>query len=228
MTSRFLKPSLLVLTAISALWIYSHAEDKEDKKETTKEAMTDKDKKTAVATLGGGCFWCVEKPLEMIDGVIDVRSGYMGGKSENPTYEEVCSKTRNTGHIEVVEIEYDPAKISFDLVLEAFWIIHDPTSKDRQGYDVGIQYRSVIFYHDEAQKKASEASIKKQNDSGKWDKKLVTEVRAAEKFWPAEDYHQDYFDKNPSNRYCNAKIPPKIFKLFQDANFKDRRQEEKK
>ena len=146
----------------------------------------------------------------------------MGGTSENPTYEEVCDKDRNTGHIEVVQVKYDPAKIDFDLLLEAFWLLHDPTTKDQQGADKGIQYRSIIFYHDEDQKKAAERSIAKQNEAGKFPKELVTEVRKLAKFWPAEDYHQDFFAKNPGNRYCSALIPPKLFKLFKDAKFKDK------
>lgn len=209
----------VAIVALAMVGLMSVAEEKSEKKE---EKVSEKNEKRAYATLGGGCFWCVEKPLEMIEGIYEVKSGYMGGTSENPKYEDVCSKdkSKNTGHIEVVEIAYNPDEISYDLILEAFWLIHDPTSKDRQGYDVGIQYRSIIFYHDEEQKKAAEASIKKQNESGKWDKELVTEIRKLDKWWDAEDYHQDYFDKNPGNRYCNAKIPPKIFKLFQDAKFK--------
>lgn len=179
--------------------------------------------KREIVTLGGGCFWCVEAPLESIDGIYDVRSGYMGGTTENPTYKEVCNPSTNAGHIEVVEISYDPETISYDLVLEAFWLIHDPTTKDRQGADVGVQYRSAIFYHNDLQKLGAEKSIAKQNESGKWDRALVTEVRAAETFWPAEDYHQNYFANNPTQGYCNAKIPPKLIKLFADAKFKDRR-----
>lgn len=179
--------------------------------------------KREIATLGGGCFWCVEAPLEAIDGIYDVRSGYMGGTTENPTYKEVCNPRTNAGHIEVVEISFDPEQISFDLVLEAFWLIHDPTTKDRQGADIGVQYRSAIFYHDEVQKLAAENSIAKLNESGKWKNPVVTEVRPIETFWEAEDYHQDYFANNPNQGYCNAKIPPKLIKLFSDAKFKDRR-----
>jgi len=153
-----------------------------------------------------------------------VTSGYMGGTTENPTYEQVCSKDKsiNAGHIEVVQVKYDPKKIDFDLLLEAFWLVHDPTSKDQQGADKGIQYRSIIFYHDNMQKKAAEKSIAKMDAKGKFSKKIVTELRKVDKFWIAEEYHQDYFAKNPGNGYCNALIPPKLFKLFRDAQFKNR------
>ncbi len=199
------------------------AEEKDQK--TEPKTTTDKKMepvKTELATLGGGCFWCVEAPLEMIDGIQSVKSGYMGGTTKNPTYEEICDKSRNTGHIEVVQVAFDPAKISYDLILEAFWLIHDPTSKDKQGADKGIQYRSIIFYHDDAQKAAAEASIAKQNASGKFSKEIVTELRKVDTFWDAEDYHQDFYGKNPTQGYCNALIPPKLFKLFNDAKFKDK------
>lgn len=189
------------------------------------EKKMDSDK-NAIATLGGGCFWCVEAVLEEIDGIHSVVSGYMGGTSDNPTYEEVCSKDRNNGHIEVVQVEYDPEKINFDMLLEAFWLLHDPTSKDQQGADKGIQYRSIIFYHDDEQKKAAEKSIAEKNAEGKFSREIVTELRKVDKFWKAEDYHQDYFSKNPSNPYCNALIPPKLYKLFNDPKFKDKGKKE--
>lgn len=198
----------------------------DEKNEKTEPTTTTDQKmepvKTELATLGGGCFWCVEAPLEMIDGIISVKSGYMGGTSKNPTYEEICDKANNTGHIEVVQVAFDPAKISYDLILEAFWLIHDPTSKDQQGADRGIQYRSIIFYHDDAQKAAAEASIAKKNAEKKYSKEIVTELRKVDTFWDAEDYHQNYFKKNPNQGYCNALIPPKLFKLFSDAKFKDK------
>ncbi len=195
----------------------AEANPKEMEVNGEKKASTD-----GIATLGGGCFWCVEAVLEQIDGIGDVVSGYMGGKTENPTYEEVCKKVGNPGHIEVVQVHYDTEKIDFDTLLEAFWLLHDPTSKDRQGADKGIQYRSIIFYHDDVQKAAAEASIAKKNAEGKFSKDIVTELRPVEKFWIAEEYHQDYFAKNPSNRYCNALVPPKLFKLFNDAKFADK------
>jgi methionine-S-sulfoxide reductase len=215
------------LFAVVCVTIFScfqiSATGEEGKQTSTNETkMKSSDEKLETATLGGGCFWCVEAVLEQIEGIHSVKSGYMGGKSKNPTYEEVCDKSRNTGHIEVVQISYDPSKVPFDLLLEAFWLVHDPTSKDQQGADKGIQYRSIIFHHDDLQKKAAETSIAKKNAEGKFSKEIVTEIRKVETFWDAEDYHQDYFAKNPGNGYCNALIPPKLFKLFRDARFKDR------
>ena len=209
------------LFAVSAVVFSGCFESQADEKKEAAPGSVKTDKGMEIATLGGGCFWCVEAVLEEIDGIESVKSGYMGGTTKNPTYEEVCKKIG--GHIEVVQVTYDPAKIDFDLLLEAFWLIHDPTSKDQQGADKGIQYRSIIFYHDEAQKKASEASIAKANASGKFSKKLVTELRPVDVFYDAEDYHQDYYKQNPANGYCNALIPPKLYKLFKDAKFKDKR-----
>jgi peptide-methionine (S)-S-oxide reductase len=209
---------LIGATWLTGLFALSAVAD--DKKQTSDQKM--EPVKTELATLGGGCFWCVEAALEAIDGIQSVKSGYMGGTTKNPTYEQICDKNNPTGHIEVVQVAYDPAKISFDLLLEAFWLIHDPTSKDQQGYDKGIQYRSIIFYHDDAQKAAAEASIAKQNAAKKFSKDLVTELRKVDTFWDAEDYHQDFYNKNPNQGYCNALIPPKLFKLFSDARFKDK------
>lgn len=163
------------------------------------------------ATFGGGCFWCIEAVMERLEGVTDARSGYMGGHVENPTYEQVCEK--NTGHIEVVEVTFEPEKISYDELLEVFWQVHDPTSRDQQGADKGPQYRSAVFYHDEAQKAATEASIKALEASGKLDKAVVTEVLPLAKLWVAEDYHQDFFAKNPGHGYCRLVIHPKLKKL---------------
>ena len=164
---------------------------------------------TQLATLGGGCFWCLEALYETFDGVKSVTSGYAGGHKDNPTYKQVCSDT--TGHAEVVQIEFDPAKITYDQILEIFWDIHDPTTLNRQGADTGTQYRSVIFYHDEAQKKAAEKS--KNVVQAKFGGKIVTEIQPLKKFYPAEDYHQDYFRKNPNAPYCAYVISPKLQKL---------------
>jgi len=164
---------------------------------------------TQIATLGGGCFWCLEALYETFDGVKAVTSGYAGGGKDNPTYKQVCSDT--TGHAEVVQIEFDPAKITYDQILEIFWDIHDPTTLNRQDHDTGTQYRSVIFYHDEAQKKAAEKS--KNVAQAKFGGKIVTEIQPLKKFWPAEDYHQDYFRKNPNAPYCAYVISPKLQKL---------------
>jgi len=165
--------------------------------------------KTELATLGGGCFWCLEATFELLPGVKSVVNGYAGGQKENPTYEEVCSKT--TGHAEVVQIEYDPQVISYEKLLETFWEIHDPTTLNRQGNDVGTQYRSVIFYHNEAQKQAAEKS--KMAAAKGFSRPIVTEIVPLKKFYKAEDYHQDYFRNHPGEGYCQVVIRPKVNKI---------------
>ena len=161
-------------------------------------------------TLGAGCFWCVEAVYQQLEGVHSVVSGYMGGFVPNPTYEQICQK--NTGHIEVVRVIYNPKKIPTSDVLAWFWELHDPTSKDQQGADKGPQYRSAVFYHSEEQKKATEASMKEAQKI--FQKPIVTEIRKAEKFWGAEDYHQDfYFLNKRRNGYCRIIIQPKLLKL---------------
>jgi peptide-methionine (S)-S-oxide reductase len=165
--------------------------------------------KTELATLGGGCFWCLEATFELLPGVKSVVNGYAGGQKENPTYEEVCSKT--TGHAEVVQIEYDPQVVSYEQLLEMFWEIHDPTTLNRQGNDSGPQYRSVIFYHNETQKRAAEKS--KAEAQKQWGGRIVTEIAPLKKFYIAEKYHQDYFRNNPNQAYCQAVIRPKVDKV---------------
>ncbi|MEO1837276.1 MAG: peptide-methionine (S)-S-oxide reductase MsrA [Akkermansiaceae bacterium] len=161
-------------------------------------------------TLGAGCFWCVEAVYQQLKGVHSVVSGYMGGFVPDPTYEQVCQK--NTGHVEVVQVIYDPRKIPTSDVLAWFWELHDPTSKDKQGNDSGPQYRSAVFYHSEAQKKTSELSMKEAQKMFK--KPIVTEIRKAEKFYLAEDYHQNfYFLNRKKNGYCRYVIEPKLLKL---------------
>jgi len=150
---------------------------------------------TAVATFAGGCFWCMEPPYDKLDGVISTTSGYMGGKTRDPTYQEVSAGV--TGHAEVVQVVYDPAKVSYDKLLEVFWVNIDPTVKDRQFCDVGTQYRSTIFVHDQAQLKAAEASKAALAKSKPFKEDIVTPIVLATEFWPAEDYHQDYYQKNP-------------------------------
>lgn len=167
--------------------------------------------RTEIATLGAGCFWCIEAVLEQIDGVIDVRSGYMGGTLENPTYEDVCMKT--TGHAEVVEVSFDPTRLSYEELLEHFWQLHDPTDPGGQGADRGPQYRSAIFVHSEKQREIAEKSKQKANASGKFSKPIATEITAAGKFWPAENYHQDYYRLNKRAPYCQMVIRPKLQKL---------------
>lgn len=162
-------------------------------------------------TLGAGCFWCIEAVLDRIKGVESVVSGYMGGDTENPTYEQICTGTTN--HAEVVEVTFDPEVISFDKLMDVFWQLHDPTTLNRQGFDVGTQYRSAIFYHNDEQREIAEASKKKWDAAGKFKSPIVTEITAASVFYPAEMYHQEYFAKNPRDRYCRANILPKFQKL---------------
>lgn len=168
--------------------------------------------KTDTATFANGCFWCTEAIFEQLDGVISATSGYTGGQTENPTYKEVCSG--QTGHAECLQIVYDPAKISFDELLEVFWETHDPTTLNRQGADVGTQYRSGIFYHNNEQKEKAEKYKAALDKSGAFDKPIVTEITAFTKFYSAEDYHQQYFENNENeNAYCRVVIRPKIDKF---------------
>jgi len=165
-----------------------------------------------IATIGGGCFWCTEAVMERLEGVSDVVSGYMGGHVENPTYEQIGTKT--TGHAEVIQVTYDPSVITFDELLDVFWQAHDPTTLNQQGADKGPQYRSVIFYHSPEQKNLAMASMKKLNESGMYPDPAVTEITEASKFWVAEDYHQDYYRLNKdTNPYCRVVISPKLKKL---------------
>ena len=164
-----------------------------------------------VATLGGGCFWCVEAVFKQLKGVESAISGYMGGHVANPTYAQVCAKT--TGHAEVVNVTFDNERISFDDVLNIFFATHDPTTLNRQGHDVGPQYRSGIWYHSEAQKQSAEATIARLDAEGLYAKPIVTEVTPAGEFWVAEGYHQDYFVNNPRQPYCAVVIAPKLAKF---------------
>ncbi|MFL5763441.1 MAG: peptide-methionine (S)-S-oxide reductase MsrA [Bacteroidia bacterium] len=166
---------------------------------------------TDTATFGAGCFWCVEAQFQLLDGVLKVESGFEGGTVKNPAYREVCNGT--TGHAEVCRITYDPSKISYDELLAAFWQSHDPTQLNRQGNDIGTQYRSVIFYHNEKQKELAEKYKKELNDSGAWGKPVVTEISPAAPFYKAEDYHQNYYNGNGEQPYCQFVIQPKIDKF---------------
>ena len=174
--------------------------------------------KTDTATFGTGCFWCTEAIFEQLQGVLKVSSGYSGGHIDNPTYKAVCDGT--TGHAEVVQVVYDPEKISYDELLEVFWQTHDPTTLNRQGNDVGTQYRSAIFYHNDEQKKKAEKYKAELNTSGAFNKPIVTEISPFSKFYVAENYHQDYFNNNGSQPYCTYVIRPKLEK-FQKV-FKDK------
>ncbi len=164
-----------------------------------------------VATLAGGCFWCIEAVYQEIDGVESVVPGYTGGSSTNPTYEQVS--TGKSGHAEAVQVTFDPAKISYREILEIFFSVHDPTTLNRQGADVGTQYRSAIFYHSDKQKTISQEVMKELNNGRLWERPIVTQVAPTSKFYPSEDYHRDYFEKHPEQAYCQAVISPKVNKL---------------
>lgn len=168
---------------------------------------------SSLAIFGNGCFWCTEAIFKELKGVLSVRSGYSGGTKPNPTYGEVCGGT--TGHAEVIQIEFDGSQISYDQLVEVFFLTHDPTQLNRQGNDVGAQYRSVVFYHDEAQKKVAEAVKARIEAEHVYDKPVVTEVAPLKNFYPAEDYHRDYYAKNPDQAYCQAVISPKLAKFRQ-------------
>jgi len=171
--------------------------------------MTDAGKE--IATLAGGCFWCLEAVFDDLKGVESVESGYMGGKTVNPSYEEVCSG--ETGHAEVAQLSFDPKQVSFKEILEVFFVIHDPTTLNRQGNDVGTQYRSAIFYHSAEQKAAAEQVIANMSAARVYEDPIVTEVVPASKFYVAEDYHQEYFRRNPAQPYCAFVVRPKVAKF---------------
>jgi peptide-methionine (S)-S-oxide reductase len=166
---------------------------------------------TEKATVGGGCFWCVEAAFKELDGVEAVTSGYAGGHADDPTYREVC--TGNTGHAEVVQVEYDPDALSYEDILEIFFTVHDPTQLNRQGPDVGSQYRSIVLYHDDEQRRLAEEYIAALDEEGGYDDDVVTEIEPLETFYRAEEKHQDYFEKNPADAYCTMHAQPKVEKV---------------
>jgi peptide-methionine (S)-S-oxide reductase len=174
-------------------------------------SATDDQQKTESATLAGGCFWCLEAVYDDLKGVKRVVSGYAGGDMPSPSYKQVCSGT--TGHAEVVQIDYDPAVVSYRELLKIFFTIHDPTTLNRQGADIGTQYRSAIFYHDEAQKRAAQEIIAELESEGVFANPIVTEVTALDTFYAAEDYHQDYYANNPNQPYCQVVVAPKLAKF---------------
>jgi peptide-methionine (S)-S-oxide reductase len=173
--------------------------------------MTDRAKELETATLAGGCFWCLEAVFEQVRGVEKVVSGYTGGHVHEPRYEAVCSGS--TGHAEVVQLSFDPDEISFRELLEIFFSIHDPTTPNRQGNDVGTQYRSAVFYHSADQKSVAEEVIRGLDADGLWGASIVTEVTPISHFYPAEEYHQEYFRRNPTQAYCQVVVAPKVAKL---------------
>lgn len=166
---------------------------------------------TQQITLAGGCFWCIEGAYKQVRGIVKAQSGYAGGDVSSPTYEHVC--TGSTGHAEVVQLTFEPLSISVREILEIFFALHDPTQLNRQGNDVGTQYRSAIFYHDEAQREAAEAIIAEMREEQTWDAPIVTEVQPLDVFWPAEEYHDNYVERNPQNAYCQAIVHPKLAKF---------------
>lgn len=184
----------------------------------TNKAKSMSKHKTEKATFGSGCFWCVEAIFQRVEGVEKVVSGYAGGHVANPSYEEVCHG--NTGHAEACQIYFDPAVISYKDLLEIFWKTHDPTTLNRQGNDIGTQYRSVIFYHNKKQKELAETYKQKLNEAGVYSKPIVTEITPFSNFYKAEKYHQDYFNQNGSQPYCNLVILPKVEKF--EKVFKDK------
>lgn len=170
-------------------------------------------KELETATLAAGCFWCVEAIFDDLVGVEDVVSGYSGGRTPNPTYQQVCSET--TGHAEVAQITFDPNKLTFKELLQVFFTVHDPTTLNRQGNDIGTSYRSAVFYHSDEQKRIAEEVIAEFTSEAVYNKPIVTELAAFDKFWPAEDYHQEYFANNPNQPYCSAVVAPKVAKFRQ-------------
>ncbi|HQZ69435.1 MAG TPA: peptide-methionine (S)-S-oxide reductase MsrA [Planctomycetaceae bacterium] len=194
----------------------------EKNKSPQPEGKTEKTE-SKVATFGGGCFWCTEAVFLKLKGVKKVVSGYAGGTVKNPTYEAVC--TGLTGHAEVIQIEYDPSEIKFEQLLDVFFHTHNPTTKNRQGADVGTQYRSSVFFHDEEQKEATKKVIAELDKSGDFDDPIVTTIEEMKIFYPAEDYHQNYFAQNPRNPYCRAVVGPKVSKFLK--RYKDMAKKDK-
>lgn len=166
-----------------------------------------------VATLAGGCFWCLEPAYDQLRGVLNVESGYTGGRVPHPTYQQICYE--DTGHAEAVQVTFNPSEISFRELLEVFFTLHDPTQLNRQGADIGTQYRSAIFYHTPEQKEIAEDVIRELSAAKLWDKPIVTELAPATEFYVAEDYHQNYFEQNPNQAYCRAVVAPKVAKFRQ-------------
>jgi peptide-methionine (S)-S-oxide reductase len=184
---------------------------KSEKLNNNQKSKVMETKNLDTATFGGGCFWCVEAVYQQLNGVVSVASGYTGGQRANPTYEQVCSGA--TGHAEVIQIVYDTTKISFDELLQVFWTVHDPTTLNRQGADVGTQYRSVVFYHNDYQKEITQSYIEKLNQEHAFANPVVTEVSPITTFYKAEDYHQNYYNDNQNQPYCSFVIQPKVEKF---------------
>jgi len=213
---------IILLAIFTTLLVFSTVNCKETRSNSnmneSETVMNDPSAKTDTATFGQGCFWCAEAIFERVKGVQSVVSGYAGGHVADPTYEQVCSG--KTGHAEVVQIVYNPDVVSYDDLLQIFWKTHDPTTLNRQGADVGEQYRSIILYHNDKQKEKAEYYKNKLDKSGAWDNPIVTQIVPLTKFYKAEDYHQDYFENNPYQGYCSFVIAPKVEKF--EKVFKDK------
>ena len=210
--SKHLKPfCFLLLTLVPLIFGCVVDNPKSNINQTQEIAMNQGNEKHETETFGAGCFWCVEAVYQNLKGVQKVVSGYAGGKTPNPTYEQIC--TGQTGHAEVAQITYDPNQISYQDLLDVFWNTHDPTTLNRQGADTGTQYRSVIFYNDDHQKEIAEQTMAETDASGLWSNPIVTEISPIPTFYPAEDYHQNYYQSNPSQTNCTVIISPKIQKL---------------
>ena len=202
---------MMTTVALLAIATFFSCAQQEKSKKNMSTDVTASAKVTDTATFGTGCFWCTEAIFEQLDGVLKVTSGYSGGHVVNPSYQEVCTGT--TGHAEVVQLVYDPEKITFDELLEVFWQTHDPTTLNRQGNDVGPQYRSAIFYHNDQQKQLAEKYKAELDKSGAFSNPIVTEITPFVKFYTAENYHQDYYNNNGSQPYCSFVIRPKLEKF---------------
>ena len=203
----------MIFLAITAFVSFFTGTEKNNpnKKNIMTEPIAAQAATTDTATFGTGCFWCTEAIFQQLEGVVSVTSGYSGGQVNNPTYKQICTGT--TGHAECLRVVFDPSKITYDELLEVFWQVHDPTTLNRQGNDVGTQYRSVVFYHDEAQKAKAEKYKAELTKSGAWDNPVVTTIEPMVKFYPAEDYHQNYYNDNTSQGYCQFVIRPKLEKF---------------
>lgn len=204
----------IAIVSLAVSLLFGGTSDAQKKTQDVKKNMTNEAANKSgleIATFGSGCFWCTEAIFLNVDGVVSVVSGYTGGKVKNPTYKEVCSGL--TGHAEAVQLTFDPAKVTYDELLEFFWKTHDPTTLNRQGNDVGTQYRSVIYYHNAQQKQLAEHYKKKLDESGAFDAAIVTEISPATIFYRAEDYHQNYYNLNSSAPYCSYVIQPKLEKF---------------
>jgi len=210
--SKLIKPGIIQIMVLLSFSMAgcAQSETKQEQK-IMEEKINTMASATDTATFGGGCFWCTEAQFELLDGVIKVESGYSGGTIKNPAYKEVC--TGRTGHAEVVQVVYDPSKLNYEELLEAFWLSHDPTQLNRQGNDVGTQYRSVIFYHNEQQHLLAETYKKKLNESKAFDSSVVTEISPFSAFYKAEADHQNYFTENGDQPYCQFVVAPKVEKF---------------